>query len=82
MNRTACAVYQIRVQGRLEGDWSEWFSGFEVAVEGDTTEGAVTTLTGHTPDQAALRGILNRMWDLNLVVISVVRLETAPDDEP
>ena len=82
MNRTASAVYQIRVEGRFDPSWSEWFSGLEIAVEDGPTGGAVTTLTGTTPDQAALRGILNRMWDLNLVVISVVRLEAAPGDEP
>ncbi|MBN1886886.1 MAG: hypothetical protein JW850_02815 [Thermoflexales bacterium] len=63
-------VYQIKLEGELDERWSVWFSGLSVRVE----EGA-TTLTGPVADQAALRGILNKMWDLNLGLISIVRLE-------
>ena len=59
-------VYQIKVQGRLDESWSGWFNSMAVAFEGDTT-----TLTGSVVDQAALRGILSRLWDLNLALISV-----------
>ena len=59
-------VYQIKVQGRLDESWSGWFSGMAVTVEGNTT-----TLTGAVVDQAALRGILSRLWDLNLALISI-----------
>ncbi len=67
-------VYQIKVQGRLDKSWSGWFSGMAITVEGDTT-----TLTGAVVDQAALRGILSRLWDLNLALISVNLIE--PDSD-
>ena len=66
--------YQIRIEGELDEKWSDWFSGMSVAV--DDVDKRVTTLTGCT-DQAALRGILNKLWDLNLVLISV-----NPIDQP
>ena len=67
-------AYQIDVQGRLDERWNDWFGGMTVAYE----EG-VTTLTGPIADQAALRGMLSKIWDLNLVLIAVRRLETSDD---
>ena len=63
-------TYQIRVQGRLDNDWSDWLRGMTV-----TFEGGVTTLTGPVADQAALRGILCKLWDLNLTLASVVQID-------
>ncbi len=68
------SVYQIKVQGRLDESWSGWFNSMAIAFEGNTT-----TLTGAVVDQAALRGILSRLWDLNLALISVNQIE--PDSE-
>jgi len=65
------ARYQIKVQGKLSENWSDWFSSMTVTLEND-----VTILTGPVADQAALRGILSRIWDLNLTLISVNRIET------
>ncbi len=59
-------VYQIKMQGKLDESWSGWFDGITVTSDGDTT-----TLTGAIADQSALRGILTRLWDLNLALISV-----------
>ena len=59
-------TYQIQVQGKLDEGWSDWFRGMTVVFE----EG-ITTLAGPVADQAALRGILTRIWDLNLTVLSV-----------
>jgi hypothetical protein len=64
------AVYQIQVQGKLDESWSDWFSGMTI-----TFEGGITTLTGPVADQAALRGILSKIWDLNLTLVSVTRIE-------
>ena len=61
------SYYQIQIEGELGEQWSDWFSGMTISVEKETT---VTTLTGYV-DQATLRGILNKIWDLNLVLISV-----------
>ena len=71
----ARAVYQITVQGRLDACWSDWFSGLRVVVEDMHRNTPTTTLTGRV-DQAALRGVLNKIWDLNLTLISVVPIET------
>jgi hypothetical protein len=65
------AVYQIKVQGKLDEKWSDWFNGMTVTLESD-----ITTLTGAVVDQAALRGILDKIWDLNLTLISVNRIGT------
>lgn len=64
--------YEIRVSGELVEQWSDWFSGMNLAVEGEQRK--VTILSGRV-DQAALRGILNRIWDLNLVLIAVRRVD-------
>ena len=66
-------VYQIKMQGKLDDRWSDWFNGLTVVVEGENSP--ITTLIGPT-DQAGLRGILNKIWDLNLRLISVVPIET------
>jgi len=63
-------VYQIKMQGKLDESWSGWFSGMAITLGGDTT-----TLTGAVADQSALRGILTKLWDLNLDLISVNRVE-------
>lgn len=66
-------LYQIRIQGRLDARWSDWFSGLAVRIEdGDPL---FTTLEGSV-DQATLRGILNRIWDLNLTLVSVSRVSS------
>jgi len=71
------AHFRIRVQAQLDPSWSDWLDGMRITA--DTCEGrAVTVLEGVVPDQAALRGILSRLWDLNLVVLSVERLVGDP----
>jgi hypothetical protein len=65
--------YQIRVQGRLDESWSDWFEGMTIV-----PESAITTLTGPVADQAALHGILDKIWNLNLALISVTRMGTGP----
>jgi hypothetical protein len=64
----SCCIYQIQIEGELDEQWSDWFSGMTVKVEDGQRK--VTTLTGEA-DQATLRGILNKIWDLNLLLISV-----------
>lgn len=64
------ARYRITVRGRVAESWSDWFQGLTIEPERDTT-----TLTGYVVDQAALRGLLCRVWDLNLTVVSIIRLE-------
>ena len=63
-------VYQITVQERLDDEWSDWLDGTTIAHGNGRT-----TLTSPVIDQSALRGILNRIWDLHLTVISVTRTD-------
>ena len=67
--------YQIKVQGRLEDRWSHWFEDLKITVEKDSPGITVTNLTGVITDQAALHGLLNRIRDLNLLLISVQLIE-------
>ena len=60
------ATYQIRIQGVLDPKWTNWFEG--LTIEEDEAE---TLITGSFKDQAALRGVLNKLWDLNLNLISL-----------
>jgi hypothetical protein len=66
-------VYQIRVQGRIEAQWSNWLNGMTIIQESE--EPPVSKISGNVIDQAKLRGIINQLWDLNLTLISVNRLE-------
>jgi protein-S-isoprenylcysteine O-methyltransferase Ste14 len=68
-------TYRIRAHGRLDQSWSPWFNGMliECTSAGDPV---ITTLTGPVVDQPALRGILNKLWDLNLTLVSVEAEET------
>jgi hypothetical protein len=71
-------AYQIKVQGKLDARWSDWFSGLKVTVERQSP--LVTMLVG-VIDQSALRGILNKIWDLNLALISVTPIEADESSE-
>jgi len=64
------ATYQITVQGHLDESWSDWAGGMTITVEGEGDSPPVTTLTG-TVDQAALQGLLRRLYSLGLPLISV-----------
>lgn len=66
-------VYEIRVAGQLDPAWSRWFNGLHIVLDGQ--QPPVTTLSGPVIDQAKLRGLLNKLWDLNLTVLSVNRIE-------
>ena len=59
--------YEIKIKGYLDPGWSEWFAGLKLA----HLEGDVTLLSGYLPDQAGLHGLLERIRDLNLKLISV-----------
>ena len=59
--------YEIKIKGHLDQRWSEWFGDLRLAY----LEGDVTLLSGLLPDQAALHGLLERVRDLNLSLISV-----------
>ncbi len=60
------SVICIRVKEILDGDWSEWLDGLSVT----QCENGNTIIMGTVTDQAALRGILGKLWDLNLTILS------------
>lgn len=64
-------IYRIAIKGHLDGEWSDWFEGLTVALE-DTGE---TILTGPIVDQTALHGVLMKIRDLGLPLLSLTRLE-------
>jgi hypothetical protein len=73
--------YAIRVEGLLDDHWSQWLDGITLIHE----EGGVTRLEGPFTDQAALYGMLNKLRDLRLTLLTVQRLavgdRTAPASE-
>ncbi len=63
------ASYRIRVKGQVGPEWSEWFDGMTITYD-ETNE---TILSGQIVDQAALYGILNKIRDLGLPLLSILR---------
>lgn len=59
--------YEIKVEGHLDQHWSDWFAGFQIC----HLENDLTLLAGTLPDQTALFGLLKRIRDLNLTLISL-----------
>ena len=62
--------YTIKVEGYLDKKWADWFEGMTMRYEGE-----VTVLEGLVKDQAHLHGLLARVRDLNLILVSVERAE-------
>ena len=60
-------VYQIRIKGHLGCEWSDWFDGMAIALD----ENGDTLLTGPVVDQAALHGLLRKVRDCGMVLISL-----------
>ena len=63
--------YEIRIEGHLSEQWTDWFEGLTVSLE----ETGVTCLTGPITDQAALYGLLKKVRDLGMPLVSVNRTE-------
>jgi hypothetical protein len=69
-------IYQIRVKGHLGPRWTDWFEGLAITLEEDGS----TLLTGPIVDQAALYGLLKRVRDLGIPLVSVKTVEPGPAD--
>ena len=67
-------VYQIRIKGHLGPQWTDWFEGLTITLEGDGN----TLLTGPVIDQAALHGLLKKVRDLGMPLVSVSPVEPEP----
>ena len=72
-------TYRIKVPGQIGESWSDWAGGMAIAVEGTDDGPPVTTLTG-TVDQAALHGLLRRIYSMGLPLISVICLDHDEND--
>ena len=74
LNQLQC--YEIRLKGHLDDKWSEWFEGLTITLEEDGN----TLLTGPLVDQAALHGLLKKVRDLGLPLVSVSPVEPGQAD--
>ena len=63
--------YEIHIAGHLDPQWSDWLEGMAINLQ----ENGETELSGQLPDQSALYGVLNRLRDLNLKLLSVEKKE-------
>ena len=71
------AVYQIRIKGHLGSQWTDWFAGLTITLE----ENGDTLLTGSVIDQAALHGLLKKVRDLGMPLVSVCPVEPSQADQ-
>ena len=69
-------VYQIRVTGHLGREWSDWFDGLSITLQ----DNGETLLTGPVVDQAALHGLLRKVRDLGMVLLSVMCMQPGQGD--
>jgi len=67
----AATIYQIRISGHLGSEWGEWFGNLEI----ENQPNGEATLTGVVADQAALHGLLQQLFALNLTLLAVNRLD-------
>lgn len=68
-------LYQIIIQGELNESWSDWLGEMNILPARTIDGESITILSGGIYDQAALQGTLNKIWDMQLTLISVRRLE-------
>lgn len=72
----APATYQIKLLGQLDESWSVWFEGMVVSLEKDAAGRSISVLKGTLVDQPALYGLLSRIRDMGLLLLSVERLDS------
>ena len=70
--------YEIRLKGRLDARWAAWFEGLSLSHASDGT----TVLSGPVVDQAALYGLLRKVRDLGLPLVSVTQVDPGQADVP
>lgn len=68
-------IYRVTVEGMLDEKWADWFTDMTIEYEAEWDGSPITTLTGPVADQPRLRGILSKIWDLNLTLVSVTIME-------
>lgn len=70
--------YEIRLKGRLDAHWASWFEGLSLSHESDGT----TLIQGTIADQAALHGVLRKVRDLGLTLLSVIQVDPQKGNAP
>ena len=70
-------IYQIRLQGHLGDQWTAWFEGMTIILE----DNGGTMITGSVTDQSALHGLLKKVRDLGMPLLSVICIEPVQPDE-
>ncbi len=73
-NMTGSPVYRVCIEGRISSRYARWFDGFALRVD-DSTSPAQTLLEGVVVDDSALYGLISRLRDLNVRLLSVNRIE-------
>ena len=71
-------IYQIKIKGHLRRDWTDWFGGMSISLE----DNGNTLLTGPVIDQAALHGLLRKVRDLGLPLVSVLQVDPKQANGP
>ncbi|MGI8484653.1 MAG: hypothetical protein ACR2OU_10365 [Thermomicrobiales bacterium] len=71
-------IYQIRIKGHLGYQWTDWFGGLSITLE----DNGDTLVTGPVVDQAALHGVLRKVRDLGLPLLSIMRVEPIQANGP
>jgi hypothetical protein len=67
-------IYQIKIMGELDQSWSDWLGKVEIAAELAEDGSVITTMLVDAADQSALFGVLDRIRDLNFILIHVARV--------
>ena len=68
-------VYRIEIGGSLDEHWDSWFEPLEITTGRDGNERQITVLTGTVSDQSELRGLLAKIWDLNMELVSLKQID-------
>ncbi len=74
-NSDCTVIYEIEVQGYLDKSRSDWFDGMSIVPQVGREGMSITRLTGEVVDQAALLGLLRKLYDLGLTLLSIKRIE-------
>jgi hypothetical protein len=77
-DRAQRPIYQIRIQGHLGPQWTDWFEGLSITLE----DNGETLITGAVVDQAALHGLLRKVRDLGLRLLAVTLMSPGQADAP
>lgn len=76
-NQDAPRIYQIKLEGHLDARWADWFGDLTITLE----DNGITTLTGPLEDQAALYGMLKKIRNVGLTLVSVNLQQREENDE-